>query len=126
VSAAALRQLLGTICYRFFQRLGDYRSAIRFLVLSRCHDEAFQLARQHHQMELYGEVLSDSLEADVKPQDFNSLALHFEAENNSLLAGKYYYHAGDYNKVSEVISSVLVVGMVPLNTVSAGIWCCRH
>lgn len=96
---AAVKLLRGTLCCRFFQRLGDYRAAIRFLVLSRCHDEAFQLARQHHQMELYGEVLSDSLEADVKPQDFNSLALHFEGENNSLLAGKYYYHAGDYSKV---------------------------
>ncbi|XP_033607097.1 WD repeat-containing protein 19 isoform X3 [Cryptotermes secundus] len=92
---------------RFFQRLGDYRSAIRFLVLSRCHDEAFQLARQHHQMELYGEVLTDSLEADVKPQDFNSLALHFEGENNSMLAGKYYYHAGDYSKALKHLMQVL-------------------
>ena len=30
---------------RFFQKLGDFASAIQFLVLSRCNDEAFQLAQ---------------------------------------------------------------------------------
>jgi WD repeat-containing protein 19 len=67
--------------------------------MSRCHDEAFQLARQHHQMELYGEILSSSLETEARPEDYRSLAVHFEGEHNSMLAGKYYYHAGDYSKV---------------------------
>lgn len=31
--------------YRFFQKLGDFGSAIQFLVLSKCNDEAFQLAQ---------------------------------------------------------------------------------
>ena len=30
---------------RFFQKLGDFGSAIQFLVLSKCNDEAFQLAQ---------------------------------------------------------------------------------
>ena len=30
---------------RFFQKLGDFASAIQFLVLSKCNDEAFQLAQ---------------------------------------------------------------------------------
>jgi hypothetical protein len=87
-------------CCRFFQKLNDYRSAIRFLVMSHCHDEAFQLARQHHQMQVYGEILSNSLEAEVKPEDFRSLAVHFDGEHNNLLAGKYYCRAGDHSKVS--------------------------
>ena len=87
-------------CCRFFQKLNDYRSAIRFLVMSHCHDEAFQLARQHHQMQVYGEILSSSLDAEAKPEDFRSLAVHFEGEHNSLLAGKYYSLAGDHSKVS--------------------------
>lgn len=87
-------------CCRFFQKLNDYRSAIRFLVMSHCHDEAFQLARQHHQMQVYGEILSNSLEAEAKSEDFRSLAVHFEGEHNNLLAGKYYSHAGDHSKVS--------------------------
>ncbi len=45
------------IFFSFFQKFGDYGSAIQFLVMSKCTDEAFQLARMHGQMELYGEVL---------------------------------------------------------------------
>lgn len=42
---------------RFFLRLGDYGSAIQFLVLSKCNNEAFQLAQQHNQMEIYADVI---------------------------------------------------------------------
>lgn len=84
---------------RFFQKLNDYPSAIRFLVLSRCHDEAFELARKHGKLPLYGEVLVNSLSPDeTRPQDFRSLVMYFENERNFLLAGKYSYHAKDYQK----------------------------
>lgn len=90
---------------KFFQRLNDFPSAIRFLVLSRCHDEAFELARRHGKLQLYGEVLVNSMSPDdLRSQDFRSLALHFESERNFLLAGKYYYHSKDYDKVSEILS----------------------
>ena len=29
---------------RFFQKMGDYSSALQFLVLSKCNDEAFAMA----------------------------------------------------------------------------------
>ena len=32
---------------RFFLKLGDFNSAIQFLIISKCVDEAFQLAKQH-------------------------------------------------------------------------------
>ncbi|KAF2362334.1 Tetratricopeptide-like helical domain [Trinorchestia longiramus] len=79
---------------KFFQRLDDYESAIQFLVLSKCADEAFQLARAHGKMELYAEILGD----DASIADYNSLALHFDNEKNHLLAGKFYYKAGQYSK----------------------------
>ena len=41
----------------FFQKLNDYPSAIQFLVMSKCNDEAFQLAQQHNQMEVYAEII---------------------------------------------------------------------
>ena len=44
-------------CCRFFQGLNDYSSAIQFLVMSQCNDEAFQLAQQHGQMETYAEII---------------------------------------------------------------------
>lgn len=87
--------ILITISFRFFQKLSDYNSAIQFLVLSKCMDEAFQLARTHGKMELYAEILG----SDATPEDYKSVALHFENERNHFLAGKFYYLAGVYPKV---------------------------
>lgn len=87
--------------YRFFQKLNDYNSAIRFLVISKCNDEAFELARKHAKMELYGEILLNTFSPEeLKPQDFASIALYFENEKNLLLSGTYWYYAKEYNKVS--------------------------
>lgn len=44
---------------KFFQRMGDMKSAIEFLVLSKCNDEAFQVASSTGQMETYSNVLLD-------------------------------------------------------------------
>ncbi|XP_076036473.1 intraflagellar transport protein Oseg6 [Oratosquilla oratoria] len=79
---------------KFFQRLNDYGSAIQFLVMSRCNDEAFQLARAHGKMELYADILG----ADANPEDYKSVALHFDNEKNSFLAGKFYHLAGNHTK----------------------------
>lgn len=85
---------------RYFQKLNDYNSAIKFLILSNCHEEAFQLANQHGKMELYGEILVDTLDDDnFRKEDFKSLAIHFEAQKNNILSGKYYFHAKEYQKV---------------------------
>ncbi|CAH2063704.1 unnamed protein product, partial [Iphiclides podalirius] len=79
-----------------FQRIDDPASAIRFLVISLCYDEAFQLARKHGQLRLYGEILAQATRA--RPEDFRSLALHFEGEGDHLLAGRFYFHAGEYGR----------------------------
>lgn len=50
------------VCLRFFLWLNDYGSAIHFLVLSQCNDEAFQLAQQHGQMEVYADIIGQSCE----------------------------------------------------------------
>jgi WD repeat-containing protein 19 len=63
--------------------------------MSKCNDEAFHLARMHGLMELYG----DSLGKEANPEDYESLALHFENENNNYLAGKFYLLAGAYPEV---------------------------
>nr|CAD7198121.1 unnamed protein product [Timema douglasi] len=105
----------------FFQRLNDYSSAIKFLVLSRCHDEAFQLARQHGQMELYGEILASSLDSEVRPDDFRSLALHFDSERKSLLAGKYYFHAGEYQKALKNLMNVVKANSEDTEAISLAI-----
>ncbi|XP_072941751.1 WD repeat-containing protein 19 [Epargyreus clarus] len=80
----------------YFQNSDDPTSAIKFLVMSLCYDEAFQLARKNGKLQLYGEILIQTSQA--RPEDFRSLALHFEGEKNHLLAGKFYFHAGEYSK----------------------------
>lgn len=76
---------------RFFQRLNDYSSAIQFLVISKCNDEAFQLAQAHNQMETYADIIGTFLLIllhnsckNLKP----SSSRIFLAENQSCL---WYY-----------------------------------
>ncbi|XP_045492796.1 WD repeat-containing protein 19 [Colias croceus] len=89
----------------YFQNIDDPTSAIKFLVMSLCYDEAFQLARKNGKLQLYGEILIQTSQA--RPEDFKSLAIHFEGEKNHLLAGKFYFHAGEYKKA---MSHLLKVG----------------
>ncbi len=42
---------------RFFESINDYSSAIQFLVLSKCYNEAFAMAQQNGLMELYAQVI---------------------------------------------------------------------
>ncbi|XP_018591517.1 WD repeat-containing protein 19 [Scleropages formosus] len=79
---------------RFFLRLSDYASAIQFLVLSKCNDEAFQLAQQHSQMEVYADIIGS--EATV--EDYQSIALYFEGEKKHLQAGKFFQKCGQYSR----------------------------
>ena len=76
-------------------QLGDYGSGIQFLVLSGCNVEAFHTAKLHSQMEVYAEIVGDQ----ATDEDFLSIALHFESENNHLMAGKFFLKCGKYHKV---------------------------
>lgn len=89
---------------RFFQKLNDITSAIKFLVLSKCIDDAFDLAKKNGKIQLYGEVLLNSFtEDEVKPNDFVNVAQHFENERDTFLAGKYWFHAREYQKVGRIL-----------------------
>lgn len=79
---------------KFFQKLNDYSSAIQFLVMSKCNDEAFQLAQAHNQMETYADIIG----ADATPEDYQSIALHFENEKNHFLSGKFFLLSGQYKR----------------------------
>ncbi|XP_047124984.1 WD repeat-containing protein 19 isoform X1 [Hydra vulgaris] len=79
---------------KFFQKLGDFASAIQFLVMSRCNDEAFTLAQEHDKMEQYAEIIGDAATAE----DYNNMAVYFENQRESLLAGKFFSKANFYQK----------------------------
>ncbi|XP_038608395.1 WD repeat-containing protein 19-like [Tachyglossus aculeatus] len=78
---------------RFFLQLGDYGSAIQFLVMSKCNNEAFTLAQQHNQMELYADIIGSE---DTPNEDYQSIALHFEGEKKHFPAGKFFLLCGQY------------------------------
>ncbi|XP_026990682.2 WD repeat-containing protein 19 [Tachysurus fulvidraco] len=79
---------------RFFLHLSDYGSAIQFLVMSHCSDEAFQLAQQHGQMEVYADIIG----SEASMEDYQSIALYFEGEKKHLLAGKFFRKCGQYSR----------------------------
>ena len=82
-------------------------------MLSGCNNEAFQLAQQHGQMETYADIIRDK----GKSQDYYSIAVHFENENNWLKAGKFFLaslltcgsqeHWGTYDMVSIALLSTM-------------------
>lgn len=61
VKLATRGQLTNVLCHRFFLQLGDYGSAIQFLVLSKCNNEAFTLAQQHNKMEIYADIIGNAI-----------------------------------------------------------------
>ncbi|XP_050433820.1 WD repeat-containing protein 19 [Adelges cooleyi] len=82
---------------RYFQKNNEVLLAIRFLTMSHCFTDAFRLACDHGHLELYGDVLIDEDE-QVSIPEFISLAKYYETQNEPALAGKYYYHAKNYQK----------------------------
>ncbi|XP_022086384.1 WD repeat-containing protein 19-like [Acanthaster planci] len=83
---------------RFFQKLNDFGSAIQFLVMSKCNDEAFQLAQQHNQMEIYADIIESNEGEDATQEDYQSIALYFENEKNHLMAGKFFLLCQQYGR----------------------------
>ncbi|XP_034967788.2 WD repeat-containing protein 19 isoform X1 [Zootoca vivipara] len=78
---------------RFFLQLGDYGSAIQFLVMSKCNNEAFSLAQQHNKMEIYADIISSE---DTTNEDYQSIALYFEVEKKHFQAGRFFLLCGQY------------------------------
>ncbi|XP_050543310.1 WD repeat-containing protein 19 isoform X2 [Daktulosphaira vitifoliae] len=82
---------------RYFQRNNEVLLAIRFLTMSHCFTDAFRLACDNDQLELYGDVLMDE-EEEIAIPEFTSLAKYFDNQNRPALSGKYYYYAKNYQK----------------------------
>ncbi|GAB0091086.1 WD repeat-containing protein 19 [Sergentomyia squamirostris] len=81
---------------RFYQQIGDTESAIQYLVMCGSVQEAYALAERRNKMREFGELLEQY--DGARPEDFLTLAQHFEAEKYTLLSGKYYFLARMYSK----------------------------
>ncbi|KJH41946.1 hypothetical protein DICVIV_12076 [Dictyocaulus viviparus] len=87
---------------KFFSQLGDHASAIRFLVLSNCHQEAFQLAETTNHMAEY----ADAIESEGATQDqLVHLAEYFSIAGDAHNAGRFYLRAGVYHAALEHLMS---------------------
>ncbi|KAG4079385.1 hypothetical protein HA402_008077 [Bradysia odoriphaga] len=81
---------------KFYQQIGDYDQALQFLILCGCISDAFALAQRHNKLRRYGELLDTS--DNAQPSDYLAVAQYFEQEKYTLLAGKYYFLAKEYQK----------------------------
>jgi WD repeat-containing protein 19 len=82
---------------RFFQKTGDYSSALQFLVLSKCNDEAFAMAESYDHMQLYAEVVGE----DSTTEDYLRIATHFQRVSDHLRAGQFFLKAREFTKALE-------------------------
>lgn len=79
---------------RFFQKMGDYSSALQFLVMSNCNNEAFAIAETYNHMEQYAEVVGN----DASCEDYLRIAAYFQKNVDHFRAGQFFHKAGDYVK----------------------------
>lgn len=84
--------------FRFYQQIGDYEQALQFLIICGCISDALALAQRHNKLRQYGELLDKS--ENAQPSDYLAVAQYFENEKYTLLAGKYYFLAKEYQRVS--------------------------
>lgn len=86
---------------KFYQQIGDYDQALQFLILCGCLTDAFALAQRHNKLRRYGELLDTS--DNAQPSDYLAVAQYFEHEKYTLLAGKYYFLAKEFQKVCNTL-----------------------
>ena len=82
---------------KHFQRRDDMTTAIEFLVISRCYEDAYNLAQTTNQMDTYADIMVDYVE-EGNLSNFRTIAIYYEQENNLLKAGKFYCIAQAYKK----------------------------
>lgn len=111
----------GKMLAKFYQSINDYESALQFLILCGCVNEAFQLAHKHNKLKHYGELLEQH--DGAKASEFLVLAQHFENEKYTLLTGKYYFLAKEYAKALKLLLKASTFGNDEQQALSLAIDC---
>lgn len=92
---------------KFFQRLNDTSTAIEFLVMSRCFEDAYAIAKTTGQMDTYADIMADygrhnrdkdGAGGNNMLADFRSIGIYYEEERKPLQAGRFYCLARQYKK----------------------------
>jgi WD repeat-containing protein 19 len=71
---------------------GNYRGAIEFLLMAKCSEDAFVLAKAHECMDVYTKVLGDG----IAPDEAASVASYYEGQHLLGQAGHFYSLCGQY------------------------------
>lgn len=111
----------GKMLAKFYQSINDYESALQFLILCGCINEAFQLAHKHNKLKHYGELLEQH--DGAKASEFLVLAQYFENEKYTLLTGKYYFLAKEYAKALKLLLKASTFGNDEQQALSLAIDC---
>jgi WD repeat-containing protein 19 len=111
----------GKMLAKFYQSINDYESALQFLILCGCVNEAFQLAQKHNKLKHYGELLEQH--DGAKANDFLAVAQYFENEKYTLLTGKYYFLAKEYAKALKLLMKASTFGNDEQQALSLAIDC---
>lgn len=82
---------------KYFQRRDDMTTAIEFLVISKCYEDAYSLAQTTAQMDTYADIMLDYVEED-NLANLRTIAIYYEQVDNRLKAGKFYCTAKSYRK----------------------------
>eukprot|EP01116_Phalansterium_solitarium_P013666 TRINITY_DN3106_c0_g1_i10.p2 TRINITY_DN3106_c0_g1~~TRINITY_DN3106_c0_g1_i10.p2 ORF type:complete len:1339 (+),score=616.68 TRINITY_DN3106_c0_g1_i10:197-4213(+) len=83
-------------------KIGDFKTAIEFLLVAKLSDEAFVLAQKHNEMEKYTDVLGNA----GTPEEYKRVAQYYESKNDLLNAGVFYMTCGSYPKALELFLQV--------------------
>ncbi|CAI9647951.1 WD repeat-containing protein dyf-2 [Caenorhabditis elegans] len=84
---------------KFFVKLGDYNSAIQFLVMSQCVQEAFELAEKNNAVREYAKAI----EQHGNISQALELAEYYNRVNDMFMAAKFYTQAGQYNNAINLL-----------------------
>lgn len=111
----------GKMLAKFYQNIGDHESALQFLIICGCVNEAFTIAHKHNKLKHYGELLEQY--DGAKSTDFLTLAQYFENEKYTLLTGKYYFLAKEYAKALKLLMKASTFGNEEQQALSLAIDC---
>eukprot|EP00735_Rhodelphis_limneticus_P002837 TRINITY_DN1387_c0_g1::TRINITY_DN1387_c0_g1_i1::g.20098::m.20098 TRINITY_DN1387_c0_g1::TRINITY_DN1387_c0_g1_i1::g.20098 ORF type:complete len:1400 (-),score=364.31,sp/Q3UGF1/WDR19_MOUSE/44.20/0.0,IKI3/PF04762.7/0.00012,IKI3/PF04762.7/2.2,WD40/PF00400.27/1e+02,WD40/PF00400.27/1e+03,WD40/PF00400.27/0.025,WD40/PF00400.27/2.4e+03,eIF2A/PF08662.6/0.00032,Clathrin/PF00637.15/1.4e+03,Clathrin/PF00637.15/8.4e+02,Clathrin/PF00637.15/0.11,Clathrin/PF00637.15/0.91,Clathrin/PF00637.15/51,Clathrin/PF00637.15 len=93
----------------------DYRGAIEFLLMAKQVDQAFQIAKDHDEMDAYAEALGDN----GTKEDYLAIAAYYEQKGKEGKAGEFLARCGEYFKAlklflqcgeNELDKAIAVVG----------------
>jgi len=118
-ASATGAQLVADYC----KRDGNYRGAIEFLLLAKCSDDAFVLAKTHDCMDVFTKTLGDG----IGSSEAAAVAAYYEVMNDLGQAGHFYSLCGQYARAlklylqcgdKEVERAIEVVGKARNDTLT--------